>query len=81
MGEGSLSPELRDLFARMRVRIEDLEREKATLLAENQRLKRPAGPRPGGNLMYRTEAARLAARRKSWRESQRRRKEKLRGAA
>lgn len=71
---------VRDLFARMRLRIEELERECAGLRAENQRLQRPRDPRGVHNdLVYRTEAARLEARRRSWRESKRR--AKLREAA
>lgn len=66
----------RDLFTRMRLRIEELERENAGLRSENENLQRPRR-KAGGNLMYRTEAARVAARRKTWRES----KQRLRDAA
>lgn len=63
-------------MARLVLRCRALEAKNAALEAEVEKLKqeRPAGPRPGGQLMYRTEAARIAARRRSWRAAQRRRK-------
>ena len=65
----------RNAMARLVLRCRALEKKNAELGAELERLRsQEPKRRAGGNLMYRTEAARQAARRKSWREAQRRRK-------
>ena len=80
-----MTPRERDAMARMVVRIKDLERHVAHL--EYELAERPQKPEPVGYgycekcRRYTSKAARIEARRRSWRESQMRRKERLKEAA